>query len=132
MIQSNINTTRDVEFALEQTRSTQSDMVDELDRFGGILGDEDLLVKRMVDLATPKTAKNKGDSAAQYWLAKHYYWGRAGLSLNFTAALEYSRLAAQQGHAEALQFMGILYAKGHGACFLSFYAVFLSFYAVLC
>jgi TPR repeat protein len=123
MIQSNVNTTRDVEFALERTKSSQQAMVDEMDHFGGILGDEDQLVKRMKLLAEqpPKPGgasgdkgRGGGDAAAQYWLAKHYYWGRAGLPLNFTQALHYNRMAAQQGHAEALQFMGILYAKGHG------------------
>ena len=129
MIQANINTTRDIEFALEQTESSEQALVDQLDHFGGILGDEDQLVKRMKQLAEPAPqpgtqtrttpgpqtgGTGSGDAAAQYWLAKHYYWGRAGLPLNFTAAVHWNRMAAQQGHAEALQFMGILYAKGHG------------------
>lgn len=129
MIQSNINTTRDVELVLDQAKNSQQELVDQLDHFGGILGEEDHLVKRMKQLAEPAEqprtqtrthagaqsgGTGSGDAAAQYWLAKHYYWGRAGLPLNYTEAVRYNRMAAQQGHAEALQFMGILYAKGHG------------------
>eukprot|EP01045_Picozoa_sp_COSAG04_P017978 COSAG04_NODE_1630_length_6113_cov_2.069338_2_plen_898_part_00 len=114
MIQFNVNTTRDAEFVLHETDGTQDGLLAQVDRYGGILGDDDHLVKRMKELAKPSAKNKKGDAAAQYWLAKHYYWGRAGLPLNFTDALHFNRMAATQGHAEALQFMGILYAKGHG------------------
>ena len=85
-----------------------------LDRYAGIQGPNDPLLQRMHALAAPGKGRSQGDPTAQYWLAKHYYWGRGGLDLNFTAAVHYSQMAAAQGFAEALQFMGILYAKGHG------------------
>ena len=65
MIQSNINTTRDIEFRLEQTASLQQTLVDQLDHFGGILGEEDQLVKGMKQLADPP--KQPGTNAHEGW-----------------------------------------------------------------
>ena len=114
MIQSNINTTRDVDFRLEETPSSTEKLFAGLEYYAGIQGTADTLIQRLIELANPSKKRAKGDPEAQYWLAKHYYWGRAGLAVNFTATAHYNRMAADQGHVEALQFMGILYAKGHG------------------
>ena len=114
MIQSNINSTRDVEFRLAETPSSTTEFYASIDKYDGILGEDDPFFKRMLMDASPSMQRPKGDPEAQYWLAKHYYWGRSGLAVNYTATIHYNKLAVVQEHTDALQFMGILYAKGHG------------------
>ena len=108
MIQYNVNTTLDTEFYLHAAPVFSVELQRSLNVYGGVFGERDPLVKSKRRLA------EAGDANAQFWLAKAYYWGRGGMPINFTRALRHNRMAASQKHADALQFMAILYAKGHG------------------
>jgi TPR repeat protein len=115
MIQNNINSSRDVEFRLAEGPGSVDDFLGQIDQYDGILGEDDALFKQRLALAEDRgPGAPLGDAEAQYWLAKHFYWGRAGLRKNFTATVHYNRMAVAQDHVDALQFMGILHAKGHG------------------
>ncbi len=59
-------------------------------------------------------ATDKGNAVAQYFLGNMYDHGQ-GVPQNYTEALKWYRLSAEQGDADAQNNLGVMYADGKGS-----------------
>jgi len=89
--------------------------VDCLFKYCNLIIDEKIAAQssgRIVRLINPHALA--GSARAQYYLGWLYYNGRGGVSKDFVQAVYWYRKAAEQGHANAQNNLGICYFNGQG------------------
>lgn len=66
------------------------------------------------DVWRASKAARRGDAVAQYRLGNYYYYGQGGLPVDYSQAVKWYRLAADQGNVRAQLALGFCYFHGCG------------------
>ena len=80
---------------------------------GAVLFESSGLAAETFTMDSARAAADKGDPAAEFFLARHYAHG-LDVPLDYTKAINYLRQAAMQGYAPAQTGLGSCYANGQG------------------
>ena len=67
-----------------------------------------------MDLKKLEAKAVQGDAFSQFQLGSHYCYRGAGAQPDYTKAIKWYRLAAEQGDADAQYELAVLYESGEG------------------
>lgn len=76
-------------------------------------GDFESALKVFLPLATPAIITPNGDKIAQYYLGEMFYFG-SGVEQNYSQALNWYSLSAEQGDPDSAYSIGHMHENGHG------------------